>query len=78
MTGEKRTARNAEGRNCGIIRGIGIRLDSLRKKKQENLMINCVPAGTGRGHLQDSSTKHYLFSKLSQHPKLFCDSSKGV
>jgi hypothetical protein len=52
MTGEQRTSRNAERRNRGIIRGTGIRLDSLRKKKQENIMINCVPAGTGRGHLQ--------------------------
>jgi hypothetical protein len=69
MTGDKRTARKAEGSNRGIIRGTGIRLDSLRKKKQENLMINCVPAGIGRGQLQKSSTKHYLFSKLSQYPK---------
>lgn len=69
MTGEKRTARNADERNRGIIRGTGIRLDNLRKKKQENHMINCVPAGICRGQLQDSNTKHYLFNKLSQYPK---------
>jgi len=57
MTGEKRTTRNEEERNRGIIRGTENLLDSLRKKKQENLMINCVPAGTGRGQLQESITK---------------------
>ena len=57
MTGAQRTARNVERHTRGIIRVTGIRLDSLRKKKQENLTLNCVPAGTGRGQLQDSSTK---------------------
>jgi hypothetical protein len=76
MTGEKRNARNAEGRSRGIIRRTAVHLDSLRKKKQENLMINCVPVGTGRGQQQDSSTKHYLFSKLSQHAKKFYDSPR--
>ena len=58
MTGEYRNARTVEGSNRGIIRGTGIRLESLRKKKQENLKLNCVPAGTGRGILPDNSTKH--------------------
>jgi hypothetical protein len=35
MTGEKRNARNAEGRNRDIIRGTGILLESLRKRSKK-------------------------------------------